>query len=101
MTSEPSTPTGSDVSPELLEKYSRMFDQACQERHDMGEEKYGAGKFLTVNTLQEAAYELIDLANYARYGFIKLMLLNDYLESLEQDDSEEGSFQPVGQEWKK
>lgn len=100
MTSESST-SGDSVAPAKIEQYSMMFDQACQERHDMGEQKYGTGTFLKVNTLEEAAFELIDLANYARYSFIKLMLLNELLEQLEQDAGEDGQFKPIGEEWKK
>lgn len=62
-----------------LEKYSEEFDLVCSTRHDMGAEKYGPGKFLTVDTLQEAIEEVIDLANYARYTFIKLRALQDKL----------------------
>lgn len=103
MSSEQETPSGSELPPELLakvEQYSMMFTQARQERHDMGAHKYGPGKFLTVNTLEEAAFELIDLANYAEYSFVRLMLLNEFLEGLEQEDNE-GKFKPVGEEWKK
>jgi hypothetical protein len=105
MSSESETPNASDrpdASPEVIAQYSLMFDQACQERHDMGEEKYGPGKFLKVNTLAEAAYELIDLANYARYSFIRLMLVNDMLEELEKQTGDEGKFKRVGEgEWGK
>lgn len=64
-----------DVS--LLEKYSREFDKMVQERHEMGAEKYGPGKFLNVDTMQEALYELADMANYARYTFIKVRALQE------------------------
>lgn len=99
MTSDSSMSADSDMKAKI-EEYSDLFDEACRQRHEMGVEKYGAGKFLTVNTLEEAAYEVLDLANYARYSFIKLMLLNEYLESLETIPDQEG-FQPVGKDWQK
>lgn len=103
MTSESETSSGSELPPELLakiEQYSMMFTQARQERHDMGAHKYGPGKFLMVNTLEEAAFELIDLANYAEYSFIRLMMLNEFLEGLEQEEGE-GKFKRVGEDWGK
>lgn len=64
---------------ELLDVYSKEFDNLCAERHEMGAEKYGPGKFLTADTLQEALEEIVDLANYARYTFIKIRALQDRL----------------------
>jgi hypothetical protein len=58
-----------------IDHYNREFDDACQERHEAGAEQYGAGKFLIVDTLEEAMFEVVDLANYARYTYIKLKLL--------------------------
>jgi hypothetical protein len=58
-----------------LERYSEEFDEMVLERHRMGSKKYGPGKFLTVDTMEEALYELADLSNYARYTFIKIRLL--------------------------
>jgi hypothetical protein len=54
---------------------SEQFDLDCSTRHEMGAKKYGAGKFLIVDTIQEALDEVVDLANYARYTYIKLALL--------------------------
>jgi len=47
----------------------------CEERHEEGARKYGPGKFLTVDTFQEALEEIVDLANYARYTYIKVRML--------------------------
>lgn len=60
---------------ELIVDISDEFDQRTVERHAMGAEKYGPGKFLLVDTLEEAIDEILDLANYARYTFIKLRML--------------------------
>lgn len=60
---------------ELVQRLSEEFDYLCQARHAMGAQKYGPVKFLEVDSLDEAAAEIIDLANYARYTFIKLRML--------------------------
>jgi hypothetical protein len=64
---------------EFITELSVEFDVRAAERHEMGAKKYGPGKFLTVDTIEEALQEIIDLANYARYTFIKLRLLQESL----------------------
>lgn len=61
----------------IIEEASGAFDEMVATRHQEGAEKYGPFKFLEANTLEEAMFELADLANYARYTFIKLWLLNE------------------------
>ena len=53
-----------------------LFDRMCVQRHAVGQEKYGPVKFMDVNTLNEAMEEVVDIANYARYTFVKLYVLN-------------------------
>jgi hypothetical protein len=60
----------------LTEAAQRRFFEMMQERHTKGEEKYGPIKFMEVNTLEEAMEEVVDLANYALYTFVKLFILN-------------------------
>lgn len=67
------------VSVELLQKLSNEFDERCQERHDMGEKKYGAGTWLGVDTLEMAIEEVIDLSNYVRFSYVRLRLLQEAL----------------------
>lgn len=67
--------TAVEIHPALLDRLSEQFDAECQERHLMGQKKYGPVKFLEVNSLQMAMQEVIDLANYARYTWIKLALM--------------------------
>lgn len=62
----------------VLNMLAEEFDQAMITRHDMGREKYGPGKFLVVDTLEEAIAEIVDLANYAKYSYIKIRLLQEY-----------------------
>jgi hypothetical protein len=59
----------------LLDQLSTEYDIRTHERHEMGEEKYGAFKWLGVDTLEEAMQEVLDLGNYARYTYMKLALL--------------------------
>lgn len=66
---------------ELLQHLSNEFDAVCMERHDAGAEKYGPGKFLLVDTIEEALEEIVDLANYARYSFIRLRLVQEQIQA--------------------
>jgi len=75
---------------EKVANFSEEFDALCQERHDMGEKKYGPGKFLNVDTMDEALMEIIDLANYARYTYVKVRLLQDRIQA-EEVAREQGS----------
>ncbi len=47
------------------------------QRHEMGERNYGAVGFLHNNTYEMMCEELIDLANYAMYTFIKIKLMEE------------------------
>jgi hypothetical protein len=66
-----------------VEAFSGEFDELCIARHDMGEKKYGPGKFLNVDTMDEALMEIVDLANYARYTYVKVRLLQDRIQAEE------------------
>jgi hypothetical protein len=59
----------------LLQEADEAFVNRAGERMQLGEEKYGPLKFLTVDTLEEAMQEVLDLSNYARMTYIKLFLL--------------------------
>ena len=61
---------------QMIMEGNAAFDELVQQRHDAGAEKYGSFKFLGANTLEEAMEEILDLANYARYTYIKLWMLN-------------------------
>lgn len=75
-------PSEADLTAEYIAALSTEFDTMCQQRHDMGAKKYGPVKFLEVNSLEMAAEEVIDLANYARYTYIKIRMLVDTLADL-------------------
>jgi len=73
-----------ELTPEALDAANLAFENMVQDRHDMGAEKYGPVKFLELDSIQMALEEVADLANYARYTFIKLWLLQYQLVFPEQ-----------------
>lgn len=75
----------SEALAEKVADFSEEFDNLCQQRHEMGEKKYGPGKFLDVDTMDEALMEIVDLANYARYTYVKVRLLQDRIQREEVD----------------
>jgi hypothetical protein len=74
----------------LLRAADAEFDTRSAERLALGAEKYGAFKFLSVDTLEEAMQEILDLGNYARMTYIKLRLLKEEIAaaSVPQADTE-------------
>lgn len=70
---------------ELTHQATNAFFDMMQERHNKGQEKYGPVKFMDVNTLVEAMEEVVDLANYALYTFVKLWVLNRQVQKLQVD----------------
>lgn len=66
----------------FMQESSARFFAAMEQRHLMGQEKYGPIKFAAVNTLREAKEEVIDLANYAMYTYLKLDLLDQQIQDL-------------------
>jgi hypothetical protein len=67
----------------LLSLADAEFVDLAAERLKAGAEKYGPHKFLTVDTLEEAMQEVLDLSNYARMTYIKLYLLKYSLSQIE------------------
>lgn len=74
---------------QLTREATELFFTMMQTRHEMGEQKYGAIKFMEVNTLEEAMEEVVDLANYAMYTFMKLYVLNTQLQKLLPEEGHE------------
>jgi hypothetical protein len=90
----------------LVQELSDEFDTVCQERHLKGQEKYGVGKFLEVDSIEMMLEEIADAANYARYTFIKLRLIQEGARKLLPQDvdgtTDKGpTFKKVGEEWGK
>ena len=77
-----------------IQSISMEFDEQTIHRHRKGGEKYGPAKFLTVDTIEEALNEVVDLANYARYTYIRLRLIQkavmDWAEREGADERSEG-----------
>lgn len=87
---EPYTPE--EKFAQMVQGLSHEYDNTTLERHEMGAEKYGPSKFLTVDTLQEALDELADLGNYIRYTWIKLRLLQESIADLVPEEVSLGRF---------
>lgn len=57
------------------------FDRLCDERHQEGQNEYGALSFLGNDVLRMMLEELADTVNYCRMQAIKLLILQEQLES--------------------
>lgn len=71
---------------QLINTFGSEFWEMVQARHELGEKKYGPGKFLRVDTMEEALQELADLANYACYTFVRIRMLQVALEQMGAPD---------------
>lgn len=80
-----------------IQMASNAFDHMTQERVDMGSKQYGPTGFMEVDTLRMAMEEVLDLANYARFTFIKLWLLQDKLMSTEEQQVGPNAFRSMGE----
>jgi hypothetical protein len=65
-------------SGELAQVVSDAFDAHCQEKHELGVKKYSAVRFLEVDSIAMAMEEVVDLANYSRFTYIKLAMLQSF-----------------------
>ena len=78
-------PTQEEVETHELALYlndkAEAFDQLCRERHEAGEKEYGSLSFLGNDVTRMMLEELADTANYCRMQAIKLMMLQDHLET--------------------
>jgi hypothetical protein len=70
---------------ELAVEATELFYKMQQERHNAGAETYGPLKFMDANTLEEAMEEVVDIANYSLYTFIKLYILNKSVDRIAGD----------------
>lgn len=62
-----------------LQELSNEFDERGLQRHQEGAEKYGPLRFVEVDTVEEALAEILDLSNYLRYTYLRLRLLQMYV----------------------
>jgi hypothetical protein len=63
----------------LFQSLSDDFDTLCRERHEAGAVEYGTLTFVGNDVIRMMMEEMADTANYARYQYIKLMLLQNFL----------------------
>ena len=80
MSQDSETGTEDGSAPEMstadvLNMLAAEFDQFCQERHNDGAKEYGPTRFASNNMFQMIAEEMADIANYCRYQYIKLRLM--------------------------
>lgn len=65
---------------EIVNELGEEFDALCQERHNIGADKYGPLTWMENDVVRMMIEELADTANYCRYQSVKLMLLQKQLE---------------------
>jgi hypothetical protein len=75
---------------EALQAANQAFDEGCQRRHEVGQKKYGELTFLDNDTVAMAMEEVLDLANYARYTYIKLFLLQQAVANALEEEPDVG-----------
>lgn len=67
-----------------INQLSREYDDRCWAKHEAGEEKYGPGTWLTVDTIEHALDEIVDMGNYVRMSYIKLRLWQEGLAKMQE-----------------
>ncbi|KKK99628.1 hypothetical protein LCGC14_2630830, partial [marine sediment metagenome] len=60
-----------------MERLNLEFFELCERRHNTGADEYGPLKFLDVNLPEFIYEELADFANYARFLYISVRLLEE------------------------
>ena len=78
--------TMQSVLQDMVEAADADFFRRQHERLEKGKEKYGEFKFFTVDTLEEAMQECLDGANYFRFMYIKLYLLQQSVNKIKQEE---------------
>lgn len=68
----------SEKTLKLMETFNKEFFDLCEIRHNTGAEEYGALNFLNVDLPTFIYEEMADIANYARFLYIKMRLLEEY-----------------------
>jgi hypothetical protein len=73
--------TGEEIA--IIQEAERQFEEMCKNRYLAGRAKYGNMTFLEMPTLEMAMEEIVDLANYARFTFVKVALLRQGIKTLQ------------------
>lgn len=66
---------------DYVQHLSDEFDALTQMRHEIGAEEYGDVAFLDAPLIRMAAEELADMANYCRYMYVRLRMMEEYLDA--------------------
>lgn len=74
----------------VFQELSEEFDALCQQRHEMGQKKYGPISFLDRDTIGDILEEITDAANYLRYFYIKMRLLENEVLQRAQEPNQIG-----------
>jgi len=61
----------------MMETFNSEFFDLCEVRHNTGAEEYGALNFLNVDLPTFMYEEMADIANYARFLYIRMRLLEE------------------------
>ena len=61
----------------LLEQLNNEFFDLCEVRHNEGAKEYGSLNFLNVNLPEFIYEEMADIANYTRFLYIRVRLLEE------------------------
>lgn len=86
---------------ELITKLSELFDEGCQEARNEEVTQGQAFAFLENDVLEQMCVALVQVANDARYHFIKLLLLQEGVEQqLKETELGAKAFKGTGEEWK-
>lgn len=66
-----------NVTEELLQKLHEEFEELTYARHQRGAEEYGPVNYLKVDLPQFIYEEMADIANYARYLYVRVRILEE------------------------
>jgi hypothetical protein len=89
-----------DVPVEVMQELSDEFNSLIFSRHVEGAEQYGEFQFLKNDMVRFIAEELADIANYCRYTYMKLRLMEKVLNASGTDltDFLAGAFERAADE---
>lgn len=75
------------IDPNIINGISEEFDAHCMQRHALGEEKYGPVTFLNteLDLPDMIKEELVDAANYLRYHYIRIRLMQLLTEQAQKE----------------
>jgi hypothetical protein len=82
-----SNPFKGEMPTEIIEAWAREFDDLCNIRMQVGQEKYGDFTWLQAPTFDMLLEEMADQVNYIRFSAVKIRLIQQWLAGEMQQDS--------------